>query len=288
MTLKALWWKEEGEKARCGLCFHRCLLAAGGTGYCGVRRWNGEIFSSPYLGNFSSCAVDPIEKKPLYHWRPGSCILSLGGIGCCMRCPFCQNHSIAQPQSGQSLSLSLAPLSPADLLLRLRQQRLSAVAYTYNEPVLQAEYILEAAPLLKEAGIATVLVTNGMFSAEALEDAIPWLDAVNVDLKTFDAAKYAQLGGSLETVKYSIVRMIRSGIHVELTNLVVPDISDSHEDFARMVEWIASISPEIPLHVSRYFPAYRYSAPPTDVGLVRNFAAFAGTKLRHVHTGNIW
>jgi pyruvate formate lyase activating enzyme len=178
-------------------------------------------------------------------------------------------------------------MPPSELARNVRRKGLSAVAYTYNEPTLQAEYILRAAPLLREAGIASVLVTNGMFSTEARDDLTPWIDAVNVDVKTFDPLKYAAMGGSLEVVRENVVYWTRAGVHVELTNLVVPDISDSREDFVRMVDWIAETAPKTPLHISRYFPSYKYTAPPTSVALLKEFEAIAGRKLAHVHLGNV-
>ncbi|MDR3264429.1 MAG: radical SAM protein [Synergistaceae bacterium] len=287
MTVGAGWWVKEGEGARCGLCFRRCLVPVGGRGLCGARGYDGEVFSSPCLGRFSSCAIDPIEKKPLYHWRPGSRIFSLGSAGCNMRCPFCQNHAITHPAGGLD-SVRLTALSPEELVARVRETRLSSVAWTYNEPTLQAEYILRAAPLLKDAGIAAVLVTNGMWTGEVAAELTPLIDAANVDVKTFDAAKYSAMGGSLDTVKKNVEALARAGAHVELTTLVVPGISDAREEFAEMTDWIAGIGPEIPLHISRYFPAYRYSAPPTDVALMKDFATLARQKLKHVHLGNVW
>jgi pyruvate formate lyase activating enzyme len=288
MTIKARWWRREenGEGARCGLCFRRCVIPARGTGYCGVRGWDGHVFSSPYLGRFSSCAVDPIEKKPLYHWRPGSRILSLGSVGCTMKCPFCQNHSIAQPRGGAG-NVPVTEISPSELVEQVQRRKLFSVAYTYNEPALQAEYILKAAPLLKDAGIAAVLVTNGMFSAEARDELSPWIDAANIDVKTFDPALYAAMGGSLDVVKTNAEELTRAGVHVELTHLVVPGISGSLEDFVRLVDWIAELSSEMPLHISRYFPAHNYSAPPTNIGLMREFQTAAQQKLLHVHLGNV-
>ncbi|MCL2010290.1 MAG: radical SAM protein [Synergistaceae bacterium] len=282
--MNARWYAMEGGAAKCRLCFHGCLVPEGGTGYCGARGWNGGFFASPYLGRFSSCAVDPIEKKPLYHWRAGSSIFSLGSLGCNMRCPFCQNHAIAQPAN---MKTPLTEIPPEELVRHVQSFGLPAVAYTYNEPALQAEYILEAAPLLKNDGIASVIVTNGMFSREALNDLLPWIDAANVDVKTFDSGKYADMGGSLDTVRENVESMTRAGVHVELTNLIVPGISDSPEDFERMTDWIASISPDIPLHISRYFPAHRCPAPPTDIGLMRGFQASARRKLKSVHLGNV-
>lgn len=288
MGIAPRWWQREGdgETARCGLCFHACRIPDGGEGLCGVRAYKDGIFASPCLGRFASVAVDPIEKKPLYHWRPGSFILSLGSVGCNMYCPFCQNHSIAQPTRMPPLS----EIAPAELLAYARKAGTNAVAYTYNEPTLQAEYILETAPMLKEAGVATVLVTNGMISREALADLAPWVAAANVDVKTFDEATYAKIGGSLEAVKGTVAHMLDAGVHVELTNLVVPGISDSCADFEKMVAWIASLSSsgqEIPLHISRYFPAHKYAAPATDVSLMRDFQAIARKKLSNVYLGNV-
>ena len=282
--MEARWYDIEKNLAKCGLCFRGCVIPKGGSGYCGARHWSGEGFTSPYLGRFSSCAVDPVEKKPFYHWRPGTLIFSLGSLGCNMKCPFCQNHAIAQPSGG---GIPLAEIPPDELVRQVLSRKLSAVAYTYNEPTLQAEYILEAAPLLKNAGIASALVTNGMFSREALSDITPWIDAANVDVKTFDAEKYTVMGGSLGVVRENVEYMVRSGVHVELTNLIVPGISDSPDGFERMVDWIAGISPDIPLHISRYFPAHRYSAPPADIGLMRRFESSARRKLKRVHLGNV-
>ena len=288
MSIEALWWKKEGDKARCGLCFHNCLISPGGYGICGVRGFyltEEGGFSSPTLDRFSSCAVDPIEKKPLYYWRAGSSIFSLGSVGCNMRCPFCQNHDIAHP--AQKGKIPLAELPPHDLLRKVKRLNLTSVAYTYNEPTLQAEYILKAAPLLKSEGVATVLVTNGMFSPDALNELTPHIDAANIDVKTFDPRKYEAMGGSMETVKTNIAHLVKAGVHIELTNLVVPGISDSYDDFLDMVDWIADLSDEIPLHISRYFPAHTFTAPPTNIDLLKAFFAIATQKLARVHLGNM-
>jgi pyruvate formate lyase activating enzyme len=275
---------EKGELVRCGLCAHACRIPPGRTGRCGARRHvEGQGLVSPYLGRFSSIAVDPIEKKPLRHWQPGTFILSLGSLGCTMHCPFCQNHGIAHP----TRDIALREVDPVSLLHAAREQRLTSVAYTYNEPTLQAEYILQAAPLLREAGIGTALVTNGMMSASALEELLPWLDALNVDVKTFNPATYARMGGNLDAVRRNVARLVSAGIHMELTCLVAPGISDDPEEFAAMTEWIAGLSPQIPLHVSRYFPAYRYKAPMTPVPLLRRFSDIARARLVRVHTANI-
>ncbi len=285
--LPARWWTAEEKDGRrlyrCGLCRHACAVPVGGRGWCGVRLGGEEVLESPFLGRFTSLAVDPMEKKPLYRFRPGTFIFSLGSVGCTMRCPFCQNHGIAQPKGAPRLTV----LPVQELIGTLRQAGLSSVAFTYNEPTLQAEYILAAAPTLREAGIAVVLVTNGMMSDACLADLAPFVDAANIDLKTFNPKAYTAMGGSLERAQRSIGLLLRAGAHVELTTLVVPGISDSPDDFAAEVEWIASLSPDIPLHISRYFPAHTFTAPATDVELLRRFKATAECRLRHVYLGNV-
>jgi pyruvate formate lyase activating enzyme len=168
-----------------------------------------------------------------------------------------------------------------------RKLAVPSVAYTYNEPTLQAEYIFAASPLLRDAGVATVMVTNGMFSDEVCDEASRRVDAMNIDVKTFDAATYRKIGGSLDAVTNNVERLTAGGVHVELTSLLVPGISDSEPDFARMVDWIKSVSPDTPLHISRYFPHHRYSAPPTDVSLMRRLFDIASAKLRYVYLGNV-
>ena len=279
------WWSRNGNEALCGLCPHACRIPEGKTGRCGARSFDGRALVSPYLGRFCSIAVDPIEKKPLYHWRPGTAILSLGSLGCTMRCPFCQNHGIAHPKAGRIPGL--ASLAIKELARKTRELGLDSVAYTYNEPALQAEYIIAAAPVLREHGIATALVSNGMYSEALLNALAPVTDAANIDVKTFNPRTYARLGGSLDTVKTTVVRLLEAGAHVECTTLVVPGVSDSPDEFAEELDWLAALSPTIPLHISRYRPAYKYNAPPTSLDLLKRFADMAGAKLRHVHIGNV-
>lgn len=289
MKIEPRWWQKEvgpdglTDVYHCGLCFHECRIPVGRVGLCGARGAGEDGFVSPYLGYFSSSAVDPIEKKPLHHWRPGNRIFSLGSAGCNMRCPFCQNHDIARP----SVPLTLTALTPEELTAKVKSLDLDSVAFTYNEPALQAEYIMAAAPLMREQGIATVLVTNGMFSPKALRDLTPLIDAANVDLKTFNPLAYTELGGSLEAVKNTIVYFLKDGVHLELTTLVVPDISDEVDEFAALVDWVADLSPDVPLHISRYFPAAGYKAPATDLNLLNRFRDLASAKLHYVHLGNV-
>ena len=287
--LSARWWaQDEKDAVTCGLCFRGCRLSEGASGACGVRfNMKGRLVS-PWLGRFVSCAVDPIEKKPLAHWRPGTFIYSLGSVGCTMDCPFCQNHTIARPDRRVFQSFNSVPFLPPEKLVReVRELGLASAALTYNEPTLQAEYVLEAAPLLREAGIALVLVTHGALSQKAAHDLLPWVDAANIDLKAFTPEGYRRLGGDLEAVKTTITAWGQGGVHVELTNLVVPGLNDDRDVFAAMVDWIAALSPDIPLHISRCFPRRNYSEPPTDIGLLRDLAAAARGRLIHVHLGNV-
>ncbi|GHV50100.1 hypothetical protein FACS1894216_01690 [Synergistales bacterium] len=245
---------------------------------------------SPYLGRFASIAVDPIEKKPLYHWRPGSRILSLGGVRCNFSCRFCQNHSLSDP--GMKLVASgLREVPKEELAAAARRLGVPSVAYTYNEPTLQAEYIADAARALKGEGIASVMVTNGSFSREVCEELITVIDAMNIDIKTFGEKNYDGLSGgrgTLRAVTDNVERIAGGGVHVELTNLVVPGVSDDEADFEAMIDWIAGVSVSMPLHISRYFPAYKYDAPPTDVGLMKKFKRIAEGKLKYAHLGNVW
>jgi pyruvate formate lyase activating enzyme len=242
-----------------------------------------EGFASPHLGRFVSVAIDPVEKKPLRRWRPGTEILSLGGLHCNMRCPFCQNHSIAHPDG----PIGEYGITPHKLAETAKNSSLRSVAYTYNEPSLQAEYIFAASPVLRDEGIATVMVTNGMFTEEVCGEAAATVDAMNVDIKTFNDDSYRKLGGSLDVVKRNVKHLVGRGVHIELTNLVVPGISDSPDGFAEMIAWIAEVSPDIPLHISRYFPAYKYNKPPTGIALIEKLLDIAKGRLKYVYAGNM-
>jgi len=286
--MKPRWWRAgPGPEPAlvCGLCFRGCRLAPGEWGVCRARRGGPQELESPYLGRFTALAVDPIEKKPLHYWRPGTAILSLGTLGCTMACPFCQNHRLAAPRAHQPPPLKELPIP--ELVRETRALGLSAVAWTYNEPTLAAEYILEASPPLEEAGVATVLVTNGLMSPAVLADLGPRVAAANVDLKTFNPETYRRLGGSLSAVQATVAGLLDLGAHVELTTLVVPGLSDDPEEFAALVDWVAGLDRHLPLHLSRYFPAHRFHAPPTDLDLLRRFQRQAQSRLTRVILGNV-
>lgn len=272
---------------RCGSCFRACVIPRGSMGACRARGVSpdGEAVS-PYLGAFVSVAIDPIEKKPLRMWRPGTSVLSLGSLMCNMTCPFCQNHEISHP-SDISITRALTRISPEQLRDAALSHATPSVAFTYNEPTLQAEYICRAAPLLRDAGVGTVMVTNGLFGEDVRDELASCVDAMNIDVKTFSRAKYAEIGGDLDTVKSNVDELARRGVHIELTLLVVPGVSDSIDEAEEMTSWIASISPEIPLHITRYHPAYRYREPATDIDLMKKIERAARSRLAHVYLGNV-
>ena len=271
----------------CTLCPHVCRLRTGETGFCRARWNDGGIIRAKNYGRLTALALDPIEKKPLYHFYPGSCILSVGSFGCNLACPFCQNADIAMAND-QIETEYVAPARLAALAEELRHQPRGnlGVAFTYNEPLIGIEYIMDTAPLLHAAGLAVVLVTNGMISAEPLMRLLPHVDAMNIDLKGWRADFYRWLGGDLETVKTTITRAAESGVHVEVTTLIIPDHNDAAEDMDVEARWLASLSPAIPLHISRYFPRHRLSTPPTPIPVIDRLTEIARRHLRHVHRGN--
>jgi pyruvate formate lyase activating enzyme len=272
-------------KAVCTICPHRCALEEGQTGFCRARKCvNGAIVCENY-GRATSLALDPIEKKPLSRFHPGSMILSVGSYGCNLRCPFCQNSDISMADQ----SLDTVYLSPEDLVRRalsLRAKGNIGIAYTYNEPLIGYEYVMDCAKLAHENGLLNVAVTNGFILEEPLRSLLPYLDAMNIDLKGFTERFYKLLRGDLETVKRTIELASRA-CHVEVTTLIVPGENDSEEEMDALSAWLSSLNPEIPLHVSRFFPRYRMQdRGATPVSTVCRLAEVAGTHLRNVYTGN--
>ncbi len=277
-------------KTICQVCMHHCALAPGQTGLCRARKnEGGEIVCENY-GWITSLALDPIEKKPLYDFHPGSMVLSVGSYGCNLRCPFCQNHEISMTD-GRSLDAEhVSPGQLADLALMWKERKEAGnigVAYTYNEPLVGWEFVRDTARLVREYGMLSVLVTNGTASLAVLEELLPWIDAMNIDLKGFQEDYYRKLGGDLETVKAFIARAQES-CHVELTTLIVPGENDSSEDMEAQAKWIADLRPSIPLHITRFFPRYRMrDREATDVEQLYRLAGTAGKYLEKVYVGNV-
>lgn len=274
------------EVCTCSVCMHHCRLKPGQWGICQARKnEKGAVVCKSY-GHVSSLALDPIEKKPLKRFHPGSKILSVGSYGCNLRCPFCQNHEISMTGPMEGAEDFLAPEELAGEALRCRARGNIGVAFTYNEPLSGWEYVRDTARLVKEAGMKNVLVTNGTASIWVLEELLPYIDAMNIDLKGFQEEYYRRLGGSLETVKAFISRAARD-CHVELTTLIVPGENDRVSDMEREAAWIASVSEEIPLHVTRFFPQYRMQdRDATEVEQVYRLAETARGFLQHVYVGN--
>ena len=267
---------------RCELCPHRCAIAEGRTGICRTRRNQGGILTLPFFGELSSISSDPIEKKPLYHFYPGSTILSVGFVGCSLRCGFCQNHTISQ-----RTDVPTRHLSPEELMERAQGEGSFAIAYTYSEPLIHFEYVLACCRLAHEAGLKNVLVTNGHINDEPARELLPLVDAANVDLKSFSDEWYrTELGGNLEAVKH-FIELAVGEIVLEVTTLVVPGANDSPEEIEAIARWIAALDGATPYHLSCYFPQYRYSDPPTRPEDVVELAAVARRHLSHVYPGNV-
>ena len=271
----------------CELCFHNCSLEEGQTCFCRARRnINGIIV--PINANWiTTIALDPIEKKPLYHFYPGSKILSIGSFGCNLACPFCQNHSIATMSYQNKHAKKMSSEELVNLALDLIPQGNIGIAFTYNEPLIGYEFVLETSKLAKQHNLKTVLITNGTISEKYLVELLPYIDAMNIDLKGFTQEFYLKLNGNLEQVKRSI-ELSQSRVHVELTSLIIPDENDSEEDMEKEAQWIASLNPELPLHLSRFFPNHLWMDKQiTPLDTLIKLEKIAKHYLKHVHLGNV-
>lgn len=267
----------------CGLCPHRCVLAPGSTGICRVRRNENGAMVLPFYGQASGLSVDPIEKKPLYHFLPGSQTWSIGYVGCNLRCPFCQNHAISQ-----STGALTERVTPGQLVIGARRARCPSIAHTYSEPLVHAEFVIECMRHARNAGLFNVLVTNGCALAPASTEILSLCDAVNVDIKSFDAAWYRQeLGGDLPTVLAFVEEAYRLGVHVEATTLVIPGKNDDDGQIEGIADFLAGLSRDIPLHLSAYRPMYRYTVPSTPKATIDHAVALARRHLRYVYPGNV-
>ena len=273
-------------KAVCGLCFRRCALEEGQMGFCRARvNRAGEIRCATY-GQVTALALDPIEKKPLRRFCPGSRILSVGSYGCNLRCPFCQNHDISMASAGDVDCRSLSPQALCDTAEKLRVRGNIGVAYTYNEPLVGYEYVRDSAALARARGMKNVLVTNGVIEEAPWLELLPLIDAANIDLKGITQTWYQRLGGDLNTVKRSIA-LAAERCHLEVTVLLVPGENDGTDEIQALSQWLASVDRHIPLHLSRFFPRYRMTdRAATEVEAVYRLAEIAKEALEFVYTGN--
>jgi len=274
-------------KVRCQLCPNDCLLGAGETGLCGARKnILGKLISENY-GKITALHLDPIEKKPLYHFFPGTQILSAGSFGCNFKCAWCQNCDISQADSSRFAHLSNS--SPQNLFQAAFQSLGIGLAYTYNEPTVWFEFMFDTARLIAEAGMKNVVVSNGYITTEPLGQLLYVAHAFNTDLKGFNDDFYRiHSGGSLSAVKKTLIAIARSGRHQEVTFLAIPGLNDDPQQFLEMVHWIHDeLGPDTPLHLSRYFPAWKMHELPTPVSLLRQFYDTARQYLQYVYIGNV-
>ena len=281
--------------AKCEVCFRHCELKEGQTGFCGARICAGGAVRAANYGRVTSLALDPIEKKPLRRFMPGSRILSVGSYGCNLRCPFCQNHEISWSAEAMRFADTAETITPeqlAETAVYYKRRGNVGVAYTYNEPLVGYEFVRDTGRLVKEAGMFNVLVTNGTAELSVLREIAPYIDAMNIDLKGFTDRYYRDvLGGDRGTVMRFIEQAVKTS-HVELTTLIIPGENDSEEEMRRMCEWICSLSGivpgnKIPLHISRFFPRFHMTDKnATSVTKVYRLAEVAAEQLQYVYTGN--
>jgi len=285
----ARWWRKAGpEKALCELCPRGCLLKEGQTGFCGVRRVVDGALATEVFGATSGLCVDPIEKKPLYHFLPGSRVLSFGMLGCTLACAFCQNASLSLGRNEGQLRTA----RPEDLVRLALEQGCSGMAFTYNEPIVSAEWCLEVAAACREAGLQTIAVTSGYISSGARPEFFQAMDAANVDLKSFSDAFYRRhCLGNLQPVLETLEYLAQEGrTWLEVTTLVIPGENDGERELAALTEWVAShLGPEVPLHFSAFHPAHhlldRARTPTFTLRRARQIAKERG--LAYVYTGNV-
>lgn len=285
---EAILYEKIGKSLNCKVCERRCLISTGKKGFCEMREnIDGKLFNLNYA-SASSVAVDPIEKKPLFHFYPGSTVLSLGSVGCNFRCKHCQNWNISQAQLED---ISLREILPEDAVKLAKEYNCKSIAWTYNEPTMWLEYTIDSAKLAKKYGLKTVYVTNGYMTLEALELIGPYLDAANIDLKGMSEEFYKDLcDARMQPVLENIKRLYDKKIHLEITNLIIPGYNDSEENIKALVNFmVEEVGLEVPLHFTRFFPYYELkNVPPTavsDLEKAHKIAVDAGMK--YVYIGNV-
>ncbi|MGB8492181.1 MAG: AmmeMemoRadiSam system radical SAM enzyme [Bacteroidales bacterium] len=270
---------------QCRLCPHLCKISVGKKGICGVRKNTGEKIALMTYGVLSGCSSDPVEKKPLYHFFPGSSILSVGSYGCNLRCDFCQNWHISQ-NTGENFRINTSPLNIVEEALAAKDN--IGLAFTYNEPVIWFEFMKDTAVMIRDKGLYTVLVSNGYVNEDPLREIISFTDAFNIDLKAFNPDFYKKLtGADIGPVKNSLKMVSRAGRHLEVTTLIIPERNDSDREMEDEAKWIAGeLGNETPLHLSRYFPMYKRQDPATPQSTLDRLFEVASKHLRYVYLGN--
>lgn len=273
---------DKNKSIRCTLCPHGCLIPEGKTGFCRVRRNTEGKLELPYWGALSALGLDPIEKKPLYHYHPGKKILSAGFYGCNFRCNFCQNYEISQ-----HVPARLKITTPEELVSLAEKEGSFALAYTYSEPLVHFEYLLETAELARSRGLKNVLVTNGYIEEKPARKLLSLMDAANIDLKAYsDDFYHRETGGSLHPV-LDFIRTAAEAIHIEITTLVIPGKNDSKEEMEEIISFLASVDKKIPYHLSCYFPRYKSTVRSTRPDEILELRGMAQKRLSYVYTGNM-
>lgn len=284
----------EDKKVKCLLCPKECVIIEGKTGTCGVRKnINGKLVSLVY-GKPIAIHVDPIEKKPLYHFYPGSKIFSIGTFGCNLSCKFCQNFDISQfhPEEDLITLESIKFLSPEEVIELCKHYGLQFIAFTYNEPTVFYEYMYDIAKLCKNPTnnyeIKTVVVSNGQINEDPLRNLLQYIDAFNIDLKAFNQNFYKKIcNGNLETTKNTIRIISEAKKHIEVTFLLIENYNDNKEDFLEMCKFLKQFNENLVLHISRAFPNYKLNFNPTPLKLMREFYDIAKSQLKNVYLGNV-
>ncbi|MBN2656768.1 MAG: AmmeMemoRadiSam system radical SAM enzyme [Spirochaetales bacterium] len=290
--IEALYYqKKENRSVRCRLCPHNCLIEDGKKGFCGVRRNEEGILYALTDSRVVSIASDPVEKKPLYHFLPGTSAFSLGGLGCNLICRHCQNHEISQSRDDEAIG-KLYTLEPAKIIREALDRNCAMIAWTYNEPTIWYEYISTTARLARKAGLKTVLITNGVINREPLGELLPLIDAYRVDIKGFSDEFYQSLTGFpfLEIVKRSAESAFDTGVHLELVTNIIPEMNDGEDQTENLILWIRDrLSPSVPWHVTAYHPAYKMNRSATTLSAletIRKRGLDAG--LKHIYLGNVY
>lgn len=279
---EALYWKKEDNNVICSLCPHNCKINDEEFGFCNARQnINGKLIAESY-GRVSALNIDPIEKKPLYHFYPGLKTLSFGSFGCNLKCAFCQNYSISTLKPRKDVFFS-----PEDASYFAFEKNIKLISYTYNEPLINYEWVLDMSMTARKKGMQNILVTNGYINEEPLKKLSDFIDAANIDLKAFSNSFYRKnCKGSLEPVLNSIKILKKAGVHIEITNLLIDEYNTDIDEFQKMLDFIVDLSDKIPLHLSRYFPSYQFSARQTKEETLIKFYDMAKEKLNNVYLGN--
>lgn len=272
---------------QCEICPHSCKLKEGQVGICHGRiHREGKVESENY-GRITSLALDPIEKKPLNRYYPGSMILSVGSYGCNLRCPFCQNCEISTADASGIDYYEISVEELVEKALELVPQGNIGLAYTYNEPFIGYEFIYDCATQIKKVNLKNIVVTGGYINEKPLKKLLPFIDAMNIDLKGFSDRFYKMVGGDLPTVKRTI-ELAATKCHVEITTLIIPGENDSEEEMRALSNWLSQINPEIPLHISRFFPRHKMKhLNATPINVIYQLAEIAREKLTYVYEGNV-